>query len=359
MRFRRVFDTLSDRPLAWERLAQLYCHQIGALSDGEAPGSRIAILQRAVDADPFNLATHSLDVQSRFALAESQEAIARIEAEAAAEGKVLNEKGLSLKNSVMNGFVEARTYLKSEAAAAAHHAARTEWARTVRTGLSLTDTDAPQQRLDLMDAIGAALVRCELDAPTFAATLADELSARPDLHDLDASFIATRLVELKGAPPQPAVHVEPVVPGIIQASQPLTVAEDRAVPGAEDLADWLFSGQGLITRWSMAAATVLVMTAAGLTGYNIYVESHRQTLFPRVMAAARDTDYEAVADLAAQFLSRRPLNGREHLDRAVEQVYAEALVNWFAQSTGEPSPSLLRAAQNYRELVDEPKEERP
>jgi hypothetical protein len=43
----------------------------------------------------------------------------------------------------------------------------------------------------------------------------------------------------------------------------------------------------------------------------------------------------------------------------VEQAYGEALINLFARSHGEPSPSLVRGAERYRQLVGQPQEERP
>jgi tetratricopeptide (TPR) repeat protein len=359
-RFGRVFDKLLDRPLAWERLAELSWRRVAALSAEQPPGDRIAIFQRAVDADPFNLAIHELDVRARFAVADLQDRIARIEAEAAAEGKVLNDKGQAIKRDAVNAFAEARNYLRSHDAAALQRAARESQARTIWTRLGLTLEDAaPQRALALIDAIGTALARSELDSTAIVAALAEELRARPGLHDLDASVVATRLLAIRSTPLQPASPAEPVVPQIVRSSEPLTIADDRVVAGWEDLVDWLFSGRGLKTRLSLAAGAVVVAAAATLTGYNSYVEATRQALFPRIMAAARDNDYQSVARMADQFLSRRPLNGGRQLDRAVEHAYSEALVNLFAQSPEVPSPSLVHAAQRYRQLVGEPQEERP
>jgi hypothetical protein len=358
-RFGRAFDKLADRPLAWERLAELSWRRVAALSAEEPPGGRLAIFQRAVDADPFNLAIHGLDVQTRFAVADLQDRIARIEADAAAEGKMLNDKGQAIKRDAFNAFAEARTYLNSHDAAALQRAARESQARRIwaRLGLTLEDA-APQRALALIDAIGTALAHSELDSPAFVAALAEELRARPSLHDLDAAAVATHLRAIRSTTLQPASPAEPVVPQIVSTSEPLATADDRVVAGTEDLVDWLFSGRGLKTRLSLAAAAVVVTAAATLTGYNSYVEATRQALFPRIMAAARDNDYQNVTRMADQFLSRRPLNGGRQLDTAVEQAYSEALVNLFAQSPDVPSPSLVHAAQRYRQLVAEPQEER-
>jgi hypothetical protein len=141
--------------------------------------------------------------------------------------------------------------------------------------------------------------------------------------------------------------------------EPLSVAEERVVPGAEDFIDWLFSTHGLATRWALGIAAVILMIAGILTFYNAKVNSDREALFLRVMAAAGENRHDSVVDLSAQFLSKRPLSGRSHHDETVEQAYAEALVNLFAQSAGEPSPSLILAAQQYSRLVREPKGERP
>lgn len=358
-RFARVFAYVSNRPIAWERLADLYARRVSAFSDELAPGTRIAILQRAVDADPFNVTTQSVDVQTRFVLSAMQEQIARLEQEAAAEGKTLNEKGVSLKNSLMNGFVEARGYLQSQEAAAIQHAARTAWSGRLWIGIGLTESEGWQERaLGLMDAIGSALTRGDLNDPAFASTLAGEITARPGLDDFDASAIAARLIELEGRLPQPDGQSDPVVPATVQTSAPLPIAEGARVRGSEDLGDWLFSRQGLITRWSIAAAAVFMVSATVLTGYNSHIESARQALLPRVMTAVGDNDDELVIDLAAQFLSRRPLTSRGDVDQTVEQAYAEALINLFARSPGEPSPSLVRAAERYRQLVGQPQEER-
>jgi hypothetical protein len=210
-----------------------------------------------------------------------------------------------------------------------------------------------------MDAIGSALVRGELDDPAFTSTLAEEMTAKPGLRDLDASVLVARLVELEGRLPQPAGQTVHVVPAIVPTSAPLPIAEGAPVRGSEDLADWLFSRQGLITRWSIAAAMLFVMSATVLTGYNSHDESTRQALFPRVMAAVHDNDDQLVVELAAQFLSQRPLARRGRVDQAVEQAYGEALINLFARSHGEPSPSLVRGAERYRQLVGQPQEERP
>jgi len=358
-RFLRAFDTVSDRDSAWERLADLYRRRIAAFSGNESLSACIATVQRAVDSDPFNLGIQSLDVQLRVALSEQQSEIARVEQEAAAQGKTLNEKGVALRNSLLNGFADARSYLASAQAASIQDAARTACARRLWAAIGLTDRDDWRQHgLALIDATARALLRCEREDALFASTLSVEITSNPDLRALDASMIAARLAALRGDLTQAAQPADPVVPPIVESCEPLVVADGEPVRGSEDLSDWLFSRHGLLARCSIAAAVFFVVSATALTGYSRSVESDRQALFPRVMAAARDKDEELVVDLAARFLTRRPISGRSQLDRTVEQVYAEALVNLFARTPGEPSPTLVHAAQIYRRLVVQPHEER-
>jgi hypothetical protein len=358
-RFRRVFGNVSDRPLAWERLADLHRRQIAALPDTDMPGRRIAVLQRAVDADPFDLATHTLDVQARFALNDLQEQIARVEQEAAAQGKVLNDKGLALKAGAAGGFDEACTYLASAESSTIQQSARTAWAAQIWAGLGLPQEEGwQQQAIAVLDATGAALVRCELTAPAFAAALDAELDTRAGLRDRDAAALVQGLLSLQGAVPSPAPRADPADPASLESTAALPVAGDRGIPGSEDFRDWFFSPKGVATRVSLVAAAVLLITASALTTYGRYVEGQRLELFPLVLAAARENEHERVTELAARFLSKRPLNGRGQMDQAVEQAYAEALVGWFARSAGPPSPSLIRAARMYQQLVGDPMEER-
>jgi hypothetical protein len=184
------------------------------------------------------------------------------------------------------------------------------------------------------------------------------MSSRPVLRELDASTIASRLVALPSDVTPPAQPADPVVPKMLEGRELPPVSDGVPVRGSEDVSDWLFSRHGLLTRWSIATAVFLVVSATALTGYSRSVESDRQALFPRVLAAARQKEDEHVVDLAAQFLARRPIAGRNQLDRTVEQVYAEALVNLFARNPGEPSPALVHAAHTYRQLVGQPHGER-
>jgi hypothetical protein len=357
-RFRAVFNSIADRPLAFKRLADLSWHEITTVSAASVPS--LATFQRAVEADPFNLGTHKLDVQTRFAVTDLQETLVRVEAEAAAEEKVLNEKGLSLKASVINSLASADAYLRSKEATTIQYARKKATARDIWSLLMLPQYGSWDQRaLDLVDAIGAALVTTDLNAPRFPAALAKEQSVRPSLAGLDVASIARRLLEVNGALPSPVEQTEAPVAAVIQEAEPLPVTEQRLVPGGEDFADWLFSTYGLATRWALAVAAIISIIAGSLTLYNAKVSSDREALFPRVMAAARENQHDIVLDLAAQFLSKRPLSGRSHRDERVEQVYAEALVNLFMQSADEPSPSLILAAQQYSRLVREPKGERP
>jgi hypothetical protein len=357
-RFQGMFSSIADRPLAFERLAELSSCEITAVSSVSIPS--LATFQRAVDADPFNLNTHNVDVQTRFALTDLQETVARVEAEAAAEQKVLNAEGLSLKSSVTNSIASVDAYIRSKEAALIQYARKTATARGIWSLLALPQNDSWEQRaLDLVDAIGASLVSTDLNAPGFPAALAKEQSAKPSLAGLDVASIARRLLEVKGALPPIAEQADPPLPAIIVEAEALPVTEERLVPGGEDFADWLFSTYGLATRWALGVATVISLIAGSLTFYNAKVNAVREALFPRVMAAARESRYDTVVDLSARFLSGRPLSGRSHRDEIVEQAYAEALVNLFAQSPGQPSPSLIVAAQQYSRLVHEPKGGRP
>src|SRR5262249_25893437 len=110
-RMRGLFERISDRPLAWTQLGDLYARKVAALSDLESTGPRIAALQRAADVDPFDVSVHALDMQSRLALVEARDQIAKLEADGVAQGKVLNDKGRSMKLQLETGFNEAARYL--------------------------------------------------------------------------------------------------------------------------------------------------------------------------------------------------------------------------------------------------------
>lgn len=356
-RFRGMFNSIADRPLAFERLAELSSREITAVSGTFIPS--LATFQRAVDADPFNLGTHNVDVQTRFVVTDLQEKLARVETELAAEQKVLNAEGLSLKSSVTNSIDSVDAYLRSKEAALIQYARKKTTASGIWSLLALPQDDSWEQRaLDLVDAIGATLVSTDLNAPGFPAALAKEQSVNPSLASLDVASIAGRLLEVKGALP-PAEQADPPLAAIIVEAEPLPVTEVRLVPGGEDFTDWLFSTYGLATRWALGVAVMFSLIAGSLTFYNVKVTADRETLFPRLMAAAHESHHDTVVDLSARFLSNRPLSGRGHRDDMVEQAYAEALVNLFAQSAGAPPASLIVAAQQYSRLVREPKGERP
>jgi hypothetical protein len=353
-----VLDKLDDRALALLRLGELSRRQVDGAAAAQSLGGRVALLQRAVDADPFNLQAYAIDTPSRLALAEAQEQMARLEEQAAAEGKVLNEQGNVLKRDIMHGFDEARGYLRSEESSRVRQMWQKTWAVELWSRLGLPRAPGWEKRAGaLTDALGRALVRSDLDAPAFAQTFAEEVRQTADLEGIDAAALAARLVDIQHVAEPPPTPVDPIEPQTIEKVRPLSAAEHVKSSG-EDLADWLFSHRGTATRWTMAAAIALVASAAVLTSYNAYAQWGRQELFTRVMSAARDRQYTEVTELASQYLERKPLNSRRELDEAVEQAYAEALVHLFAASFAEPPPVVIRAAERYRELVPHAQEER-
>lgn len=353
-RFARFFDRVADAPLAFERLAELVKRRIAALVDAEDPGPRLAAFQRAVDADPFDLAIQAADVQWRFALSEAQEKFRELEAEAAAEGKVLNQQGVALRSMYTRGFEGASAYLASAQAKTVQAGLRNLTAHRLWRVLELpADPGWENRAVSLADAVGGSLAGFDVDDPGFVGALETALQSKSDIATLNARDIADRL---RHAPPDTPDResAQASVPSIVRSVVPFTPSRTTGVQTAEDFADWFFSPAGVSTRWASGIASVLLLLAAGLTVYDVKVSSTRDSLYPQIVRAARENRHEVVIQLAPEFLSARPLSGRTHSDEAVRQAYAEAVVALVAGSPGAPDQSLIQAAQRYAQVVGEP-----
>ena len=215
-RLRGFFTILADRPLALECLADLLRRRVALFVD-ESTSTRLELLQRAVDADPFNHDLHALDTQSRIALADAQHHVQQLEVQAAVEGKQFDEKGMVLRNEIMSAFQAARRYLQSDDSRTVQQAAMRMWSAERWSALELPQDEGWRTRATtLTKAIAAALCREELASDAFASTLAEEMAGAKELAELDAPAIAARLIALEGlASPAiaPITPVAPVVPG--------------------------------------------------------------------------------------------------------------------------------------------------
>jgi hypothetical protein len=143
----------------------------------------------------------------------------------------------------------------------------------------------------------------------------------------------------------------------VPAEPPLPCMEVAALDkrrGREPFAEWLFSRAGLRIKLQGVLAAGLLASAGLMAFSESRALGAREAAWNAMHKGSLSHDAPAVVAAAENFFStRRPVREPEDREEAARELYAEALVQWFARQPGSPSAELIERARRFGKIAGE------
>jgi hypothetical protein len=283
-------------------------------------------------------------------------------------------KGQHLRAEANKGFVPMNAYKESAAAKATMYDFKVAQAISIWRSIGLPEPDAntsagspavmyaqngkelltestagwSRQALLLLDGLNDVFnnPRSQWDLEAVWQAVVVE---KPELAELDQglifAFLDRKLFRSTDG------SVAPETPTLLLDLPVLTPLSTRHKRSAEPFIPWLFSRQDIRIKLQAAAASVLVLTAAGLTIQDTSVRSARDAAYRQVLEANQGQDYLKVLEGAEKFFANTPLSGKDGRDEQVKNLSSEALVRWFAQQREPLNADAQARIKRYRAVM--------
>lgn len=288
----------------------------------------------------------------------------------------LNEKGKRLLTEANQGFAPMNDYIKSAAAKATVGAFRLAQALSIWRQIGLPEpemnisssssgvmviqngeelpTDSTlgwsRQVLLLWDGVNMVFNNPPRNPWDLAAAWEAVVAQKPELAELDRGLIYTfldrKLFRSTDESIAPKTPVPPLDAPLINS---ISTKPKRS---AEPFIPWLFSRQDIRIKLQAAVASVLVLTAGGLTIQDTSVRSVRDAAYKQIQKASQGQDYLKVVEEAEKFLANTPLSRKDGRDEEVKNLYSEAFVRWFAQKGDQLDGNAEAHIERYRALMN-------
>lgn len=180
-----------------------------------------------------------------------------------------------------------------------------------------------------------------------------------DLASLDSQsickFLGSKLFEEESD----RVLITPPVP----ATSPLQltpISSSRKL-GTEPLLPWLFSRQDGRIKLQATVASVLFLTAGGLTLREQQASAIRDASYQNILVANRYQDDLRVVQQSEAFFAHAPLSGKDGRKQQVMELYSKSLVRWVAQQDDQPDATTQKHLDRYRTVLNtvQPSENQP
>jgi hypothetical protein len=355
---------------AFEFLGYLHHLRAIALGNGNCLSEALVEVQKAIAHNPYL----EQAIETRNQLIQAMQQL-QAHMRDISPNTTLTEKGKRLRAEADKGFAPMNDYSKSATAKATIYAlniaqAMSLWRRIglpepevskrsgspavmhTRSGEELPTESAPdwsRQALLLVDGLNSIFNNPPQNPWDLAAAWEAVVVKMPELAELDRglifAFLDRKLFRSTEETMPPKTPVPPLEPPI------LTSVATKRKRSAEPFILWLLSRQDIRIKLQAVIATVLVLTAAGLTIQDTSVRSARDAAYRQILEANQGQDYLKVLEGAEKFFANTPLSGKDGRDQQVKNLYSKALVRWFAQQTDPLNADTQARIKRYRAVM--------
>ena len=357
----------------FELLGHLHHLRAISLGNGSHLAEALTAVQKALTYNPYLEKASETRNQLVGTMQQLQAQMKEVEARLAGQFNArLNEKGQRLRTEASKGFAPMNTYIKSAAAKETMYALKIAQAISLWQSIGLpkpkeslnssspavmytqsgkelsteSTTDWGRQALLLLDGLHLIFNNPPQNQWDLAAAWEAVVAKKPELAQFDSGLIYTFLDRKLFRSMEEPVTPETSVPlSELPRLTPVSVERKR---GAEPFLPWLFSHQDLRIKVQAAVATVLVLTAGGLTIQDRSIRSTRDTAYQQILEAEQQEDHLSVIKGAEEFFANSPLSGKGERDRQVMQLYSEAVVRWVAQQEEPLDNEVQKHLDRYR-----------
>jgi hypothetical protein len=263
----------------------------------------------------------------------------------------LNPEGRKVLTQSQKGFALREWYLNSKYASSARKAVQVAEAMTVwRNIQGLPDPSDEQQAIALLNGLNTILKHPPANPEALPAAWQTVVKAHPELTNLNAESIHTFLKQRiwKVEPPTP------IVTPTSQTEQPPLLKPFHATPqpSREPFLAWICSRQNLGLKAQTAIATIALLIVGNLSLYELSVRTERKTAYNQILTLDPQQDSTEIIAAAEQFLSHRPLSGKDAREARVKELYTQAFVNWFLQQPDALNEATTQAQfERYQNLT--------
>lgn len=121
----------------------------------------------------------------------------------------------------------------------------------------------------------------------------------------------------------------------------------------EPFKEWLLSRQSLRLKVQCVASIILLLTAAGMWSFDIWVKSVRAHAYSDAISAEAQADIYRILEASEKFFTQAPFANDTEREKLMHDLYNKALVHWVLQSDDESSASTLERFEHYRKMIKE------
>jgi hypothetical protein len=288
----------------------------------------------------------------------------------------LTEKGKRLLAEANKGFAPMNAYMESSAARATIYAFKLARAITIWRTIGLPEpetsvssgspalmyahngeelptestTEWNRQALLLLDGLNYIFKNPPGSQQDLAAAWEGVVAEKPELAECDRklihAFLERKLFDGTQEPATPEIPVPPLKP------PPFTHLTTKRKRSTEPFMPWLFSRQDIRIKLQVVVASVLLVTAGGLTIHDSSVRSARDAAYRQIIEAEQQQDYLGVVKGADAFFRHTPLSGQDGRNQQVMQLYSKALVYWFAQQGDQVDKDAQQYLDRYQAVMN-------
>lgn len=262
----------------------------------------------------------------------------------------LNPEGRRVLTQAQKGFALREWYLNSKYASSARKAVQIAEAMAVwRNIQGLPDPSDEQQAIALLNGLNTIFKRPPSSQEALPAAWQTVVKAYPELTNLNPEGIHAFLKQRIWKVEQPA----PIITPTFQSEQPAILKPFHATPqpSREPFLAWVCSRQNLGLKAQMAIATLALLVVGNLSLYELSVRTDRKTAYNQILALDPQQDSTEIIAAAEQFLSRRPLSGKDAREARVKELYTQAFVNWFLQQPDLNQATAQDQYERYQNLT--------
>lgn len=284
------------------------------------------------------------------------------------DNAILNPKEKRLLAEADKGFAPMNAYMKSAAAKATIEAFNAAQAIGIWRSIGLPEpevetntgsptlmstestTDWSRQALLLVDALNYIGNHPPQNPWDLAAAWEAVIAQKPELAKLDRGLIYAfldrklfRTIEAPVASQFPVPSLEPPL---------LTPTSTQRKWSTQLFIPRLFNFQDIQIKHQVIVATVLLVTAGGLTIHDTSVRSARDAAYQQILEAEQQQDYLKVVKEAEVFFANTPLSGKDGRNQQVMQLYSKALVRWVAQQEDQLNDNAQEHLKRYQAVMN-------
>ncbi|NEO44390.1 MAG: hypothetical protein F6K55_09740 [Moorea sp. SIO4A3] len=366
----------------FELLGHLHHLRAISLGNGSHLAEALTAVQKALVYNPYLKEVFETRNQLVETMNMLQAQMKEVEAKLATQFNAsLNEKGQRLRAEASKGFAPMNAYMKSAKAKETMYGLKIAQAMSLWQRIGLPEpqesfnnsspavmhtqsgeelptestTHWGRQALVLLDGLNLIFNNPPQNQWDLAAAWEAVVAKKPELAELDSGLIYTFLDRKLFRSTEEPVTPETSIP--LSELPQLTPVSVKPKQGAEPFLPWLFSHQDIRIKVQAAVASVLVLTAGGLTIQDKLIRSTRDTAYRQILEAEQQQDHLSVIKGAEKFFANSPISGKDQRDRQVMQLYSEALVRWVAQQEDPLDHKDQKHLDRYRAAISKSNQE--